>query len=93
VFGADFDFARTSSLGEGTRRPLRMLVSEMKVEKIEAQENQGAGALRVYFVLPKGAYATTVLGSCMDTVEPHHNEMKDEFAAEAEAPRTDGGNT
>ena len=93
VFGTDFDFARTSSLGEGTRRPLRMLVSEMKVEKIDRAEDQGVGALRVYFVLPKGAYATTVLASCMDTVEPYQNEIKDESAAEAEAPRTDDGNT
>jgi tRNA pseudouridine13 synthase len=58
------------SLGEGTRRALRLEVKEMAV----TEENPGAGGTKaagpggsapgivVRFVLPKGGYATTVLG-------------------------------
>jgi len=51
-------FSRHPNLGEGTRRPFVLRVVEMTVEKIMADEN----ALRVRFVLPKGGYATTLLG-------------------------------
>lgn len=51
-----------ASYGEGTRRPLRVPVRELSVtcEKDERNPEQG-GRSRVRFVLPKGAYATTVL--------------------------------
>ena len=42
-------------LGEGTRRPLRLPVAELSTADVE-------GGLVVSFVLPKGGYATTVLG-------------------------------
>ena len=47
----------TRALGEGTRRALRLLV-----EQLRAEPEQEDG-LRVTFVLPKGAYATTVISS------------------------------
>ena len=45
------------SAGEGTRRSLRMMVSNLTSEPLD-----GGGGLSVSFVLPKGGYATTVLG-------------------------------
>ena len=53
--GASFDFSRVRQLGEGARRPFRTLVRELRAEPFEAS------GVRVCFVLPKGAYATTVL--------------------------------
>lgn len=44
------------NLGEGARRALRLLPAEMQVEALE-----DATGLQIQFVLPKGAYATTVL--------------------------------
>ncbi|MRG98368.1 tRNA pseudouridine(13) synthase TruD [Polyangium spumosum] len=46
------------ALGEGTRRPLRLMVADMSVRPIDA-----SGGLTVSFVLPKGGYATTVLAT------------------------------
>jgi tRNA pseudouridine13 synthase len=56
--GSDDPFSRHSTLGEGTRRPFVLHAVEMTVEKIMAEQT----ALRVRFVLPKGGYATTLLG-------------------------------
>jgi tRNA pseudouridine13 synthase len=70
--GEGFDLASVRQLGEGTRRPLRTLVSDLRIEIINpASPNDGAGreqrpSVRVYFVLPKGTYATTVLTTAMD---------------------------
>lgn len=58
------------SLGEGTRRALRLEVKEMSVtEEIVAESGTkptgpggSAASIVVRFVLPKGGYATTVLG-------------------------------
>ena len=44
-------------LGEGARRPLRLLPEGMRVSEVDAD----ATSLQVEFVLPRGAYATTVL--------------------------------
>ena len=49
------------NLGEGTRRPLRMPVSDLACEPV-ASEDASFAALSVRFTLPKGGYATTVLG-------------------------------
>ncbi len=83
VLGADFDLAATRALGEGTRRALVLLVESMTVELLAADATADAidlqkeernreedGALRVRFVLPRGAYATTVLSAALDIVEP-----------------------
>ncbi len=72
--GEGFDLARVRQLGEGTRRPLRTLVQDLRIEVVGAQRAEPEGGdrreqrpgVRVYFVLPKGAYATTVLGSAID---------------------------
>jgi tRNA pseudouridine13 synthase len=54
------------SLGEGTRRALRLEVKEMQVSDEDAANPTGAASrapsIVVRFVLPKGGYATTVLG-------------------------------
>jgi tRNA pseudouridine13 synthase len=56
--GSDDPFSQHHTLGEGTRRPFVLRAATLTVEKIPADE----AALRVRFVLPKGGYATTLLG-------------------------------
>ncbi|MFT3769799.1 MAG: tRNA pseudouridine(13) synthase TruD [Minicystis sp.] len=58
--GPEIRFEAWKHLGEGTRRALRLLVAEMDARV----EPEGAGKVSVIvrFVLPKGGYATTVLG-------------------------------
>jgi tRNA pseudouridine13 synthase len=75
--GVDLDRAR--SLGEGTRRALRLRVTACSVAEVmnrtgvpghdETGDRQQPGALRVGFVLPKGAYATTVLSNAFDLID------------------------
>ena len=38
----------------------------------------GAACIRVYFVLPKGAYATTVLGAVFATQTPDDRELRED---------------
>jgi tRNA pseudouridine13 synthase len=59
LFGEGFDWGKVSVLGEGTRRALRLWVSDLTASVEQGQ------SIRVYFVLPKGAYATTVLSAAM----------------------------
>jgi tRNA pseudouridine13 synthase len=66
--GEDFDFAAVRALGEGARRPLRVVVRDLRVEVVSREQPVG---VRVYFVLPKGAYATTVLSAAFAIEEPH----------------------
>jgi tRNA pseudouridine13 synthase len=80
IFGAGFDFERVRALGEGTRRPFRVMVENMRVEREET------GILRVYFVLPKGAYATTVLACAVDAVEPVKSAGTAELEPDGAAP-------
>ncbi len=82
VLGADFDLAATKALGEGTRRALVLLVQSVTVEltdtapaddirlQKDGPKREEERALRVRFVLPRGAYATTVLSAALDIVEP-----------------------
>jgi tRNA pseudouridine13 synthase len=64
--GDGVDLANTRALGEGTRRPLRLWIEALEIEPMEGE---GAGpngsSLRVCFVLPKGGYATNVLGTAL----------------------------
>jgi tRNA pseudouridine13 synthase len=79
TLGADFDLSSTRRLGEGSRRALRLWVGEVHVEAIGPCDETGprtpddaghqAACLRVCFVLPKGAYATTVLSAVVDVVD------------------------
>jgi tRNA pseudouridine13 synthase len=60
--GADA-FLPFQKLGEGTRRPLRIAVSELSIEASD-------GGLVLGFVLPKGSYATTLLELACRLEEP-----------------------
>jgi tRNA pseudouridine13 synthase len=83
--GPGFDLARTKAYGEGTRRDLCLRVEAMTVRRVDESMNRDAEKdeasreegerLVVTFVLPKGAYATTVLGSVLDLIETndHHD--------------------
>jgi tRNA pseudouridine13 synthase len=63
-FGDEARLRELAHLGEGTRRPLRLLPGELVVDGSEP------GRLVVGFVLPKGGYATTVLGAVCRLVTP-----------------------
>lgn len=102
--GADFDLARTKPFGEGTRRSLCLSIQGMSVttgtlersmnfegEKPASSREQD-GRLTVCFVLPKGAYATSVLGAAV-LFEPEMTTHNTARAAEGdrstERPETD----
>lgn len=79
IVGPGVDLAPFAPYGEGTRRALRVWVHEMRAEPYESANEDAScdidgssdvTGLRVYFVLPKGAYATTVLGTVFDLSEP-----------------------
>lgn len=77
IFGPDFDFERIRTLGEGTRRPLRTLVHDASAVVEEGCDapygNNGSPngyAVRAKFVLPSGAYATTLLSQAFMLYEP-----------------------
>jgi tRNA pseudouridine13 synthase len=68
VFGEGFDFARVSQLGEGTRRALVLRPEALTWTWVQ-RPSDSPGVLSVSFVLPKGAYATSVLGAVFDLIE------------------------
>jgi tRNA pseudouridine13 synthase len=75
ILGEDFDLARTRSLGEGSRRALRLWVEDLRYERLtEAESGKPEACMRVYFVLPKGAYATTVLAAAAAVEEARSSE-------------------
>jgi tRNA pseudouridine13 synthase len=95
MLGESFDLAATKKLGEGSRRALRLWIEDLRVEPLNdgASEEELQG-LRVYFVLPKGAYATTVLSSAValeETRSTHDASTPDDAAADdaqaEDAPR------
>ncbi len=73
------DLKRARSLGEGTRRALRLRVTACSVAEVlnskgvpgadESDNREQSRSLRVQFVLPKGAYATTVLANAFDVID------------------------
>jgi len=69
ILGEGFDLARTRSLGEGSRRALRLWVEDLRWETVKVdlpdESGKSPACMRVYFVLPKGSYATTVLGAAV----------------------------
>src|SRR5262249_2593092 len=69
ILGEGFDLARTRSLGEGSRRALRLWVEDLRWETVKVDSTPTSGkqatCVRVYFVLPKGSYATPVLGTAV----------------------------
>lgn len=76
---------RHKRLGRGTRRVLRLPVAELTWEPGASPD-----CLVVSFVLPKGGYATTVLGQVFDARDPHRPDptIPPDLAREhdAEAP-------
>jgi tRNA pseudouridine13 synthase len=74
--GPSFDLAATQKLGEGTRRPLVLRPKDVAC-RVEATPGEQGPDLLVEFVLPKGAYATTVLARVVDahegSSEPAHD--------------------
>ncbi|HEX3345440.1 MAG TPA: tRNA pseudouridine(13) synthase TruD, partial [Polyangiaceae bacterium] len=78
TLGESFDLAATRRLGEGTRRPLRLWVQDLRWERIEDDPGHRGACVRVYFVLPKGAYATTVLASVFAMQTRDQGEAREE---------------
>ncbi|MGK3993349.1 tRNA pseudouridine(13) synthase TruD [Sorangium sp. So ce1024] len=86
--------------GEGTRRPLRVEVDGLEVSAVEAAARPGAGdaaahdpgdpaagqGIVVSFVLPKGGYATTVLGRVFRLVDASAPQPSTGRPAAAGAP-------
>jgi tRNA pseudouridine13 synthase len=56
------DFARARDLGEGTRRPVRMIVDDLRVEA-------DGDAVKLTFTLPAGGYATALAREFMKGTE------------------------
>jgi tRNA pseudouridine13 synthase len=91
ILGEGFDLGATKALGEGTRRALRLWIEDLKASPLPSQstaENapetaSALTALQINFVLPKGAYATTVLGEAFALEEPNR------FVAEQGAASAD----
>jgi tRNA pseudouridine13 synthase len=83
MLGAGFDLARVRKLGEGTRRVLRIWADGLRYEVTNCPTSptggHGTDCIRVYFVLPKGAYATTVLRAA---VELHEGEEEPDTRSE-----------
>jgi tRNA pseudouridine13 synthase len=64
--GEGVDLVAARAHGEGTRRPLRLWVDELRIERLSPPGEDAAGCgLKFYFVLPKGGYATSVLGTAL----------------------------
>lgn len=83
----DLDLERTRALGEGTRRALCLRVAEFSM----AAEGDGPMAcVSLRFVLPKGAFATTVAAAIFD-VNPGEAETPGPAHASCESERQDDG--
>jgi tRNA(Glu) U13 pseudouridine synthase TruD len=88
MLGEEFDFARVRKLGEGTRRVLRLWVADLRHAVEDTQGGHGASCVWVYFVLPKGAYATTVLRAAVDLVS-QAGEDEESFSTGSPPERTE----
>jgi tRNA pseudouridine13 synthase len=73
MLGPGADLSRARALGDGTRRALRVWAQDLRWERCApnegAEPSPPAACMRISFVLPKGAYATTVLASAFG-IEP-----------------------
>jgi len=78
TLGEGFDLARTRRLGDGTRRPLRMWVQDLHCDMITDDPGHRAACVRVNFVLPKGAYATTVLENVFAAQTREEGEVRED---------------
>jgi len=93
TLGEGFDLAATRRLGEGTRRPLRMWVQDLRWERTEDDPGHRAACVRVYFVLPKGAYATTVLGTVFAAQDQEQDKKPDKDHGQAREEESDSEDT
>jgi tRNA pseudouridine13 synthase len=80
-------------LGEGTRRPLRLFVAEMASEVRSTEASTGRAVVVVRFVLPKGGYATTVLGRACRLFDGSRGEALVEAGHDGGDPQTPGDET
>ena len=97
LLGTGFDWAKTSQYGEGTRRHLRLWVEDMHVRWLAASEPSGTdaqagsglgeGSVEVEFVLPRGAYATTVLSNVFQLTEGVSHAASSPAATEIQETR------
>ncbi|MBX3211748.1 MAG: tRNA pseudouridine(13) synthase TruD [Labilithrix sp.] len=89
------DLRRARSLGEGTRRPLRLRVADISHTILDSSLHEAASstpggpphagcAMTVRFVLPKGAYATTVLSNAFSISDAGRLERSGEQPDERE---------
>lgn len=94
--GVDGEFLRRhAALGEGTRRPLRQWVTDVSASPVPNEPGappEQPGAVRVQFVLPSGAYATTVLARAIPEIAGESDTPSDTDPA-AEASARDEGTT
>ena len=79
------------NLGEGTRRPLRLMVSSLTVESTEL--TQSGNSVAVCFVLPKGGYATTVLARACRLIEARGGAREDDPGADAAGAGDEGADS
>jgi tRNA pseudouridine13 synthase len=94
------DLERARSLGEGTRRALRLRVTSCSVAQVmnskavvgedDSANREQVSSLRVEFVLPKGAYATTVLANAFDLIDGSRETSPASEASESGESGEDG---
>jgi tRNA pseudouridine13 synthase len=82
-------FEKVKHLGEGTRRALRLMVSDLTVEPVDPAGSCSQG-LAVCFMLPKGGYATTVLARACRLVESGGERRAADPGADAALTSTEG---
>jgi tRNA pseudouridine13 synthase len=87
------DLKRARSLGEGTRRALRLRVDGLSVAQVMEDEGEAgreqACSCRVGFVLPKGSYATTVLASAVEVIDSARENARGEHGVEGSSRTTE----
>jgi len=66
----DEQLAAHRSLGEGTRRPLRVLIEELVHTRFPDGSDGSAEGVEVAFTLGKGVYATTALANVVELSPP-----------------------
>jgi tRNA pseudouridine13 synthase len=92
VLEPEADLAAFRHLGEGTRRPLRLEITELNASRASTEQSaQGAGqaGIVVRFVLPKGGYATTVLENACELRDERGRAAPSDGPATGPLPRLD----
>jgi tRNA(Glu) U13 pseudouridine synthase TruD len=87
MLGPGTDLSPARALGDGSRRALRVWAQDLTWERcapsVPDDRSVGTACMRVGFVLPKGAYATTVLASAFQ-IEPALIAREDDPPSEKE---------